>query len=345
MRTTNAPANSMRALLVREAGWPNSMQVADVPRPTADALDADSVLVRVRAAGLNFADTLSIGGSYQEKQALPFVPGAELCGEVAAVGVGVHGLEIGERVMGQVAAGAYGQWAIAHKDRLARVPANMPDAEAAGFYIPYGTALCALRERGRLVPGETLVVLGAAGAVGLAAVQVGKALGARVIGISRSEAKREAVMQAGADAFVAWSDGDLKSALENAGMGGGVDVVLDMVGGEATAAAMRCLRFEGRLVVVGFTSGQPPTLRANHILVKNIDVVGCYWGPYQQLRPAQTRAAFETLLDWYGQGRLRPRIAASVPLEGVAHALEQLACGAYAGKVVAHLPIASGAHE
>jgi len=345
MKTTNPSGNTMRALLVRETGWPNGMQVTEVPRPQAQALDADSVLVRVRTAGLNFADTLSIGGSYQEKQALPFVPGAELCGEVVAVGAGVQGLTAGERVMGQVGAGAYAEWAVMHQHRLVRVPAAMPDDEAAGFYIPYGTALCALRERGRLAPGETLLVLGAAGAVGLAAVQVGKALGARVIGVSRSESKRGAVMQAGADAFVAWSAGDLKRALQQAGVGAGVDVVLDMVGGDATAAAMRCLQFEGRLVVVGFTSGQAPTLRANHILVKNIDIVGCYWGPYQQLRPAQTRQSFQTLFDWYRQGRLNPAIADTVPLEGVAHALEQLACGAYAGKVVATLPIPSGVTE
>lgn len=345
MTRMNVPGNSMRALLVRETGWPNSMQVAEVPQPTAEALDADSVLVRVRAAGLNFADTLSIGGSYQEKQPLPFVPGAELCGEVVAVGGGVHGLAPGERVMGQVAAGAYAEWAVVHKDRLARVPADMPDAQAAGFYIPYGTALCALRDRGRLGAGETLLVLGAAGAVGLAGVQVGKALGARVIGISRSEAKRDAVMAAGADAFVAWSEGDLKDALLNAGVGAGVDVVLDMVGGDASAAAMRCLNFEGRLVVVGFTSGQAPALRANHILVKNIDIVGCYWGPYQQLRPVQTRQAFETLLGWYGAGLLHPHVAATVPLEGVAHALERLADGAYAGKLIAQISIPSGASE
>ncbi len=335
--------STMRALLVREMGWPNSMRVADVPRPTVDALEADSVLVRVRAAGLNFADTLTIGGSYQEKQALPFVPGAELCGDIVALGTGVQGLQAGDRVMGQVSAGAFAEWAVVHKDRLARVPAAMPDAVAAGFYIPYGTALCALRERGRLEPGQTLLVLGAAGAVGLAAVQVGKALGARVIGISRSASKRDAVMQAGADVFVAWSAGDLKNALEQAGAGGGVDVVLDMVGGDATLAAVRCLKFEGRLVVVGFTSGQAPALRSNHILVKNIDIVGCYWGPYQQLRPAQTRQSFETLFDWYREGRLDPQIAASVPLEGINHALQQLAGGAFTGKLITTLPIPPGA--
>lgn len=334
--TMIAVANiTMRALVVHETGWPNTMQVADVPRPTVEAIDGDSVLVHVRAAGLNFADTLTIGGSYQEKQPLPFVPGAELCGEVVAVGAGVQGLQSGDRVMGQVSAGAYAEWAIVHKDRLTPVPTAMPDAVAAGFYIPYGTALCALRDRGRLGPGDTLLVLGAAGAVGLAAVQVGKALGARVIGISRSEAKRGAVLQAGADVFVAWSGGDLKEALEKAGAGGGVDVVLDMVGGHATAAAVRCLKFEGRLVIVGFTSGQPPVLRANHILVKNIDIVGCYWGPYQTLRPTQTRKAFDTLLGWYEEGRLRPEVAASVPLEGVSHALQMLVSGAFAGKVVA----------
>lgn len=320
----------MRALVVRQSGWPNTMQVEDWPRP---AVEADTVLVKVHAAGLNFADTLVIGGSYQEKQALPFVPGAELVGEVLECGSLVRNVAVGDRVMGQVASGAYAHYAALHMNRLAVVPPQMPDREAAGFYVPYGTAICALRNRGRLQVGETLLILGAAGAVGLAAIQVGKAMGARVIGVSRNPEKRVAVMGAGADSFIAHDSGDLKAALKAAGESG-ADIVLDMVGGEATQQALRCLRFEGRLVVIGFTGGQAPLLKANHILVKNIDIVGCYWGPYQTLRPEATRAAFHVLFGWYAQGLLKPQVADEVKLPEVGRALERLAAGSYAGKVV-----------
>lgn len=324
---------SMQALVVRETGWPNSMQVEQWPRPMPAC---DCVLVKVHAAGLNFADTLVIGGTYQERQPLPFVAGAELVGTVVARGSSVHEVDLGERVMGQVPAGAYAQYAVLHRDRLAVVPRVMSDYEAAGFYIPYGTALCALRDRGRLKTGETLLVLGASGAVGLAAIQIGKAMGARVIGVSRSPAKAAAVMSCGADRFVVNAGGDLKGALNAAGEAG-VDVVLDMVGGELTAQALRCLNFEGRLVIVGFTGGEPAQLKANHILVKNVDVVGCYWGPYQSRKPDMTRACFDLLFDWYARGLLRPQVADIVPLPGVGAALQRLTAGQYAGKVAVDL--------
>lgn len=331
---------TMRALLVREHGWPSAMRVERVACPTPGK---GQVLVRVGAAGLNFADTLVIAGTYQERQEPPFVPGAEICGEIVECGSDAEGWRVGERVMGQVDSGAYAEYAVADARRIARVPSGMTEEVGAGFYIPYGTALCALRERGRLEASQTLLVLGAAGAVGQAAVQVGRALGARVIGTSRHESRREAVMNAGADGFVATAGltGDaLRDRLMEAS--GGADVVFDTVGGTSALAALRCLRFEGRLVVIGFTAGDAPVFRANHVLVKNIDVVGCYWGPYQTRRPEETRRAFETLADWHARQLIRPAVSDSVALADVPRALEALTRGEYAGKVVARIQESSG---
>nr|MBF0684182.1 NADPH:quinone oxidoreductase family protein [Pseudomonas sp.] len=323
----------MQAVCVEQAGWPNALPVRE--RPVPDVGD-DDVLVRVHAAGMNFADMLLIDGSYQEQVSLPFVPGAELCGTVLAVGSNVDASWCGERIMGQVLSGAYAEYAVVHQHRLARVPHNMPSDVAAGFYIPYGTALCALQHRGRVKPGESVLVLGAAGAVGLAAVQVAKALGARVIAAAAGH-KLDQTAAAGADVSIAYDTGDLRQAVLDATDGQGVDVVFDPVGGAVSEQALRCLRFEGRLIVIGFTSGQPPALRSNHILVKNIDIVGCYWGPYQTQRAADTQAAFVTLANWYDQGLLRPHIADHVSLQDVSRALQGLVNRQYAGKVIVNI--------
>lgn len=324
----------MRALVVHELGWPNRMKVEwrALPVP-AD----EEVLIQVESAGLNFADMLVISGSYQEKQVLPFVPGAELCGRVVARGSAATALQMGDRVMGQVTSGAYAEYATVNVHRVVRVPEQMPSEIAAGFYIPYGTSLCALQDRGRLKRGETVLILGAAGGVGLAAVQVAKALGSIVLGAARGQHKRAVTMAAGAAHFLDYGSGDLREAVMRVTDGQGVDVVLDTVGGDAAQAALRCLRFEGRLVVVGFTSGQIPDFRANHILVKNIDIVGCYWGPYQTRRVVETQKSFATLIQWYGQGLLAPHVADRVALAEVPQALERLAARQYAGKVIVNI--------
>jgi NADPH2:quinone reductase len=324
----------MRALVAHQLGWPNPMRVESCPMPVPTD---DEMLVQVEAAGLNFADTLVLSGSYQEKPPLPFVPGAELCGTVVSTGTQVAPFKPGDRVMGQVVAGAYAQYAVLHQDRAALAPSGMPADLAAGFYIPYGTSLCALRERGRLKSGETALILGAAGAVGQAAIQVAKALGAKVVAATGGSHNRDAVLKAGADLHVSYGQGDLRDSVMDATEGHGVDVVLDTVGGTASRAALRTLRFEGRHIVVGFTSGKAPELQANHVLVKNIDVIGCYWGPYQQRRPQETQAAFDTLADWYGRGLLKPHVAAHVGLEAVGAALERLLARGYAGKVIVNI--------
>jgi NADPH2:quinone reductase len=318
----------MRALVCRTLGWPQPLEVEDWPRPSAAQ---GQVLVKVGAAGLNFADSLLLAGTYQEKMPLPFVPGVEFCGTVVEAGAD---WSAGTRVMGQVVSGAYAEYVAADAHRLVPVPQGMPDAIAAGFFIPYGTAHCALVARARLRPGERLLVLGAAGAVGRACVEVGRALGAHVIGGAGGPAKLEVVRAAGAHEAIDYRAADLREQVMHATKGEGVDVVIDTVGDPLTQAALRCLRFEGRLVVLGFTGGHPARLPTNYVLVKNVDVLGVYWGPYQTRAPAATRAAFSELGEWYLAGRLHPLIAETVPLQCTADALQRLLAREIAGKVI-----------
>lgn len=323
----------MRALVCHTLGWPQPLEVQDWPCPSAKA---GEVLVRVGAAGLNFADSLHMAGSYQEKLVPPFIPGVEFMGTV--VESGDDHWRPGTRVMGQAIGGAYAQYVVADARRVVAVPNAMPDAVAAGFYIPYGTAYCALAQRARLAAGETVLVLGAAGALGRACVEVARALGATVVAAAGGAARQEPVRAAGAEAFVDYRSGDLRAQVLQATGGAGVDVVVDTVGAPMTQAAMRCLRFEGRLVVLGFTGGQPAPLPANHVLVKNIDVLGVFWGPYQTLQSQQTQEAFSRLFEWYESGRLRPFVAETFPLERTGEALTRLLAREFAGKVIIQLP-------
>lgn len=323
----------MRALVCHTLGWPQPLEVQEWPRPAAGE---GEVLVRVTAAGLNFADSLHMAGSYQEKLPLPFVPGAEFTGMV--VESRDSRWRAGLRVMGQVPGGAYAEYVAADARRIVAVPAAMPDEIAAGFYIPYGTAYCALVQRGRLAAGETVLVLGAAGALGRACVEVARAVGATVLAAAGAADKQESVRSAGAEVFIDYRAGDLREQVMQATDGGGVDVVIDTVGAPMTQAALRCLRFEGRLVVLGFTGGQPAQLPANHVLVKNVEVLGVFWGPYQTRQPEQTQQAFARLFDWYQVGRLRPLVAKTFPLERTGEALTRLLAREFAGKVIVQIP-------
>ena len=327
-----APVNDvigMRAVVCHEHRWPQPLVVERTAVPTPAP---GEMLVKVAAAGVNFADTLSIGGSYQEKLVPPFIPGAEVAGTIIAVGEGVSGYVPGERIMAQVASGGYAEIVCVDPRRAAHVPAGLSDFEAAGFYIPYGTAYAGLVDRGGLVQGDVVVVTGAAGGVGLAAVQVAKAAGAFVIGIAESDERREIVRRAGADVAVGASAA--RGAVLDATDRRGADLVFDMVGGATARELMRVLAFEGRFLVVGFASGEVPVLPANHVLVKNIDIRGFYWNPYQQLRPEATARAFEQLAEMVGHGSLRPRIAGIYALENTGGALDQIARRTHVGKLV-----------
>lgn len=320
---------TMKAIVCDNHGWPQPLLVRDAPRPT---IQPDRMLVSVAAAGVNFADMLSIGGSYQEKLAPPFIPGAELCGRVIEVGGDVAGYAPGDLVMAQVESGAYAEIASVDPKRAAHMPDGMSIRQAAGFYIPYGTAYAALVDRARLQAGETVLVTGAGGAVGRAAVEVAHAAGAKVIAVARGEERRAELLQAGAHAAI--GDDDIRSAVAKITSGEGIDIVLDLVGGEVARQAMRCLRFEGRLILAGFASGEVPQLPANHILVKNIDVCGFFWGPYQSLRQAATQKAFAELDRMYRQKLLHPRVAASYPLDRLADAFEQIGRRSHTGKLI-----------
>lgn len=321
----------MRAIVCKSLGWPQKLEIGEFPQPE---LMPGHLLVRVAAAGVNFADTLVIGGSYQEKQAPPFVPGAEIAGTVIGVGAGVTGYAAGDRVMGQVSTGGYAEITLLDARRAAPVPDAMSFQEAAAFYIPYGTAYCALVSRGRLKAGESLFVSGAAGGVGLAAVEIGAALGARVFASARGEDRLAEVRRAGAAEAIDPDRTDFRTHVRNLTGDRGVDVVFDVVGGDTTRQALRSLAFEGRLILVGFAGGEPAVLPANHLLVKNVDVIGFYWGPYHAFRASQTRDIFQQLSALYAQGKLRPRVAAAFPLEATGEALAELLSRRHAGKIV-----------
>lgn len=324
---------SMRAIQVARHGWPQSLPVRTCPLPTPQP---HQVLVRVGHSGVNFADALVLGGSYQEKPALPFVPGSELCGEVVSLGDAVTDLAVGDRVMGQVGQGAFAEYAVLDVHRQVKVPTVLSDADAAGFYIPFGTAHAALLQRARLTSVDKVLVLGASGAVGHASAQVALAVGAQVI-CAASSFQRLAPEWRERVSWVAPDARSLRDDVLAVTQGRGVDVVVDTVGGAVGEQAMRCLGFEGRYVVVGFAAGHPPALRANHVLVKNIDVMGCYWGPYQQLQPAQTRAAFARLFGWLEKGLIRPLPSLVVELDGVADAIEALVERRQPGKIVVRI--------
>jgi len=320
---------TMKAVVCDQHGWPQPLLVRETSRPQ---ITADRMLVKIYAAGVNFADMLSIGGSYQEKLTPPFIPGAELCGRVIEIGADVTGYAPGDLVMAQVENGAYAEYALVDPKRAALVPAGMSIQEAAGFYIPYGTAYAALVDRARLRPGETVLITGAGGAVGRAALEVARAAGATVIAVARGELRRAELRAAGAEAAI--GDDDLRTSLAEVTSGAGVDIVLDLVGGDVARQAMRSLRFEGRLILAGFASGEVPLLPANHVLVKNIDICGFFWGPYQFLRQEATRIAMAELSRMYREKRLKPRVAASYPLDRLADAFEQIGRRTHTGKLV-----------
>jgi NADPH2:quinone reductase len=307
-----------------ETGRPLEMAELPVPAP-----GPGEVLIRVQACGINFADTLLAAGRYQEKPALPCAHGLEICGVVEAAGAGAE-LPPGLRVAAYVGVGGLAEYLVAPASRCVPVPDAMPDEEAAGFPVAYGTSHVALAWLARLAPGETLLVTGAAGGVGLTAVEIGGLLGARVIAVARG-AERLAVARAAGAAHVVDAGADLRAEVKALG---GADVVYDTVGGAVFDAALRATRAGGRLLPIGFASGEVPQIPANILLVKNLTVIGFTLGHYAVSAPEVVRASFETLLAWYGQGRLRPHVSHVLPLEAANEALDLLRNRQATGKVV-----------
>jgi NADPH2:quinone reductase len=321
----------MRAVLCRTLGPPEALAVEEVPslRPGPRQLR-----VRVRAAGVNFPDTLIIQGKYQLKPELPFTPGAELAGVVLEVGEGVEGLAPGDPVIAFAGWGAFAEEAVVEAGNALPMPAGLDPAVAASFAMAYGTSLHALQDRARLRPGETLLVLGAAGGVGLAAVELGKALGARVIAAASSEEKLAICRGRGADELVSYGREGWRDRVKELAGGRGVDVVYDPVGGALAEPALRLMGWGGRYLVVGFAGGDIPRVALNLPLLKGFSVVGVYWGEFVRRQPRESRENMQRLFAWLAEGKLRPLVSASYPLERAAEALRALMSREATGKLV-----------
>ena len=322
----------MRAIVCRRLSGLDGLALErDWPLPEPGP---GEVRIRVGAAGLNFADTLVIKGQYQDQPALPFVPGIEVAGRIERCGAGVGGFTPGERVMATPDHGGFAEAVVTSAVNVVRLPDTIDDVAAAGLAIAYGTAYGALAWAARLQAGETLVVHGAAGGVGLATVECGRALGARVIATARG-AHRLALAQAhGALAAIDTGAEDVRLRVRELTDGRGADVVFDPVGGALFTASLRSIAWGGRILVVGFASGEIPQIPANLLLVKNAAAIGFYWGSYRRHDPARVRAAFEQLFEWHGQGRIRPHVSEVRPLAEARDALELLLARRSTGKVV-----------
>ena len=318
----------MRALVCETLGPVTSHRVQEIPDPVPGKRQ---VAVRVHACGVNFADTLIVQGKYQERPELPFVPGSEVAGEVIALGEGVKGIALGQRVMALTSVGGFAEIALASADTLIPLPDGIDFADAAAFTVAYGTSHVALETRAQLKAGETLIINGASGGVGLTALEIGKMMGATVIGLASTEEKRALVAERGADHVFVVADPELRDKVKALG---GADVGYDVVGGEAFNTMLRCMKFEGRLLTVGFASGEIPQVPANLLLVKNISVVGVYWGSYARNNPSVLMKSLVQLTQWLKEGQLRPHVSAVYSLDEATKGLEALASRQSVGKVV-----------
>ena len=318
----------MRVMRIDELGQPLAMAEAPVPEP-----GPGEVLLRIRACGLNFADTLLLTGRYQVKPQLPFAPGMEICGTVEATGLGVVGLKAGTRVAAYVGHGGLADYRTVPATRCIAAPEAMTDEAAAGFLIAYGTSHIALAWAARLRPGETLLVLGSSGGVGLTAVEIGALMGARVIAVARDAARLEIARAAGAHHLL---DGGADIAAEVKAFGG-ADVVYDPVGGASFDAALRATRPGARLLPLGFAGGGVPQVPANYLLVKDLTVLGLNWAAYTAAAPEVFRSSAETLFAWFGLGRITPHVSHVLPLEAANEGLELLRQRRATGKVVIRL--------
>lgn len=321
----------MKAVLCETLGPPETLVVRELPDPVPGP---GEVTVKVRAAALNFFDSLIIEGKYQFKPELPFSPGAEFSGVIEAVGTGVTDYAPGDRVMSYGGWGACRQTVVIPVQKLVRVPENVDLEQAAGLIVTYGTTLHALKDRARLKPGETLAVLGAAGGVGAAAIEIGKIMGARVIAVASSPDKLEFCRAIGADETIDYTKEDLKTRLKDLTGGKGADVVYDPVGGDHAEAALRSTAWEGRYLVIGFAAGEIPKIPLNLVLLKGCDVVGVFWGRFTEVDPEGDRANTRQLLDWMAEGKLSVAIHARYPMSETAEALGAITRREVKGKVL-----------
>jgi NADPH2:quinone reductase len=327
--------DAVKAWVVRELGGPESMHLEDVEAgEPADGM----VRVAVRAAAINFPDALMVAGTYQSKPALPFVPGVEVSGEVVAAPAS-SGFKPGDRVMalldsGGLTRGGYAEIADAIPAAVSRMPKNMSFEEAAGFTLTYQTGWFGLHRRANLQPSETLLVHAGAGGVGSAAIQLGKAAGATVIATAGSEEKVEVCRSLGADHAINYKTQDFAEEVKKLTGGRGANVIFDPVGGDVYDRSTKCIAFEGRIVVVGFTSGRIPQAATNHVLIKNYSVVGLHWGLYNTRAPELIPPVARALVELYEAGKIKPLVSARMPLADARQALATVAEGKSTGKVI-----------
>lgn len=321
----------MKAILCKQHGPPESLVLEDLPSPEAGP---GEVVVSVKAASLNFPDVLIIENKYQFKPPLPFSPGSELAGVVKSVGEEVTRFKPGDRVMAFTTYGAFAEEVKVDAKRLLPIPRDMSFAQAAAFLLTYGTADHALTDRGALEAGETLLILGASGGVGVAAIEVGKALGARVIAVASSDGKLAVCRQHGADATINYATDDLRERIKAITDGRGVDVICDVVGGPYTEPALRSIAWRGRLLVVGFAAGDIPKIPLNLALLKGCSITGVFWGEFARREPAAFGESVARLTQWWAEGKLKPHVSATFPLARAAEALMIMAARKAVGKIV-----------
>lgn len=320
----------MKALLCKAFGPLEQLTVQEIPTPQPGPRQ---ILIDIKAAALNFPDALMVQGLYQVKPPLPFSPGAEFAGVISEVGAEVKRFKPGDRVIAN-GLGGFAEKAVADAERVMPLPPDMDFATGAAFVLTYCTSLHGLRDCGRLQAGESLLVLGAAGGVGVAAIEIGKAMGARVIAAASSDAKLALCKQLGADETINYATENLRERLNDLTGKRGVDVVYDPVGGPYTELAVRALAWGGRLLVIGFAAGEIPKIAINHLLLKERSLVGVYWGDSVRHNPQQHLNNVKQLLEWFAAGKIKPVISERVPLSGATAAMARLANREVMGKVV-----------
>ncbi len=324
----------MRAIVCENWGDPDTLKLGELPAPE---MGPGQVRIRMRAAGVNFADTVLVRGHYQEKPELPFAPGLEGAGEILEVADDVTDFKPGDRVMAVVSTGGFAEEAVCNAATVFPMPEGMDDATAAAFPVAYGTSHLALAHRANLQPGETVLVLGAGGGVGLTAIECAKAMGATVIAAASSAEKLALAADRGADHLINYTDDDLRAEIKKLTDGHGVDVVYDPVGGDLAQAAMRSMAWCGRFLVIGFASGDVPKFPGNYLLVKNISIVGVYWGAYRTRDPEVFRNGFAELTRWWDEGKLKPHVSQIFPLADAPKALAMLEGRQSTGRLVINI--------
>ncbi|MCW2269127.1 NADPH:quinone oxidoreductase [Pseudomonas sp. MYb187] len=321
----------MKAVLCKTLGPAQNLVLEEVASPVPKK---NEILLDVHAAGVNFPDTLIIEGKYQFQPPLPFSPGGEAAGVVSAVGEKVSDLKVGDRVMALTGWGSFAEQVAVPAYNVLPIPPQMNFTQAAAFGMTYGTSMHALQQRGQLQAGETLLVLGASGGVGLAAVEIGKAMGARVIAAASSAEKLAVAKAAGADELINYSEHSLKDEIKRLTGGNGADVIYDPVGGDLFDQAVRGIAWSGRLLVVGFASGRIPELPVNLALLKGAAVIGVFWGAFAQRQPADNAANFKQLFAWFAEGKLKPLVSQTFPLAEAGAAIDTLGQRRAVGKLV-----------